>query len=216
MNRLSVYAAVSKGFSPPSIDEVHAGDGNFNKQLQAESGINYETGIKGDIIRNKLSIDAAWYWFRLNNTIVSRRDAAAADWTSYTNIHARFINYEQGTIKYDGNKLTGTSPNVFVCGADVKTSIGIYTNITYSYTDKLPLNDANSFFSDAYNLAFIKLGYDFTIGKKISTDLFISYDKCFNSPYSLGNDLNAAGNRFYNSSSPQNIYAGFTIKFILP
>ena len=248
-NRISVYAAVSKGYSPPSIDEVHAGDGNFNKQLNAETGLNYEAGVKGDIIKNKLSVDASYYYFNLANTIVSRRDANGADyfvntgktkqqgfeiamqyfpvnnsnkftrqiklWANYTNIHARFDNYEQGTSKYDGNKLTGTSPNVFVAGTDINTSIGLYTNLTYSYTDMIPLNDANSFYTTAYNLFFARLGYKVTLNKKIITDLFFSYDKSFNNPYSLGNDLNAAGNRFFNPSSPQNFYGGVKLKFIL-
>ena len=248
-NRISVYAAVSKGYSPPSIDEVHAGDGNFNKQLNAETGLNYEAGVKGDIIKNKLSVDASYYYFNLANTIVSRRDANGADyfvntgktkqqgfeiamqyfpvnnsnkftrqiklWANYTNIHARFDNYEQGTSKYDGNKLTGTSPNVFVAGTDINTSIGLYTNLTYSYTDMIPLNDANSFYTTAYNLFFARLGYKVTLNKKIITDLFFSYDKSFNNPYSLGNDLNAAGNRFFNPSSPQNCYGGVKLKFIL-
>ena len=248
-NRISVYAAVSKGYSPPSIDEVHAGDGNFNKQLNAETGLNYEAGVKGDIIKNKLSVDASYYYFNLANTIVSRRDANGADyfvntgktkqqgfeiamqyfpvnnsnkftrqiklWANYTNIHARFDNYEQGTLKYDGNKLTGTSPNVFVAGTDINTSIGLYTNLTYSYTDMIPLNDANSFYTTGYNLFFARLGYKVTLNKKIITDLFFSYDKSFNNPYSLGNDLNAAGNRFFNPSSPQNFYGGVKLKFIL-
>ena len=247
--RISLYASVSKGYSPPSIDEVHAGDGNFNRQLNAETGLNYEAGVKGDIIKNKLSVDACWYLFKLSNTIVSRRDASGADyyvntgktkqqgfeiavqylpinnstgftrqlkcWANYTNIHARFVNYEQATSKYDGNKLTGTSPNVFVLGADLNTAIGIYTNLTYSYTDKIPLNDANSFYATAYNLFFAKLGYKIGLGKKIMADLFCSYDRSFNTPYSLGNDLNATGNRFFNPSSAQNFYGGVKLKFIL-
>ena len=136
-------------------------------------------------------------------------------WTNYTNIQARFENYEQGTTKYDGNKLTGTPPNVFVAGADINTSIGLYTNLTYSYTDKIPLNDANSFYAAAYNLFFVRIGYKVNPGKKIITDLFFSYDKSFNKPYSLGNDLNAAGNRFFNPSSPQNFYGGVKLKFTL-
>ena len=247
--KLGVFAAVSKGYSPPSIDEVHAGDGNFNKQLKAETAINYEAGIKGDIIRDKLFADISYYIFRLNNTIVSRRDSSGGDyfinagktrqqglevlvnyipvnndnkfirqvkvWASYTNMYARFINYEQGAAKYDGNELTGASPNVIVCGADIRSSIGLYTNLTYSYTDQIPLNDANSFFSTAYNLFFARLGYKTDIGKTIVADIFIAYNRSFNEPYSLGNDLNATGNRYYNPSAPETVSAGIKLKFIL-
>ncbi|MEP7163410.1 MAG: TonB-dependent receptor [Ferruginibacter sp.] len=248
-DRISVYASVSKGYSPPSIDEVHAGDGNFNKQLNAETAMNYEAGIKGDIIKNKLSVDISYYISGLKNTIVSRRDSTGGDyfvnagktkqqgfeaainfmpvknnnrfirqfnvWVNYTNIHARFVNYEQGTSKYDGNKLTGTSPNVFVSGIDLNTAIGVYTNLTYNYTDQIPVNDANSFYANAYNLFFARLGYKVKLNKSITADIFIAYNKSFNEPYNLGNDLNAAGNRYYNPSSPQNMSGGIKLKFLL-
>ncbi|MEO6488936.1 MAG: TonB-dependent receptor [Ferruginibacter sp.] len=243
---VSLYASVSKGYSPPSIDEVHAGDGNFNKALNAEYGINYEAGFKADLFKNKLSIDAAYYLFGLQNTIVSRRDAAGADyfvnagrtnqrgfeiataflpvndntrfltqlkaWINYTNIHARFVHYEQGTAKYDGNKLTGTPPNVFIAGVDLTSTIGLYLNVTYNFTDEIPLNDANSFSAHHYNLFYTKLGFKKAIGKKVTGDIFSAFDHSFNQPFSLGNDLNAAGNRFFNPSSPTNFYGGIRMK----
>ena len=249
LKRYSVYAAASKGYSPPSIDEVHAGDGKFNKQLNAETAMNYEAGVKGDIIPNKLFADISYYVFGLTNTIVNRKDASGGDyfvnagktrqqgfeaavnyyavnnnkkfirkvnvWINYTNIHARFINYKQGILNYDGNKLTGTSPNVFAAGADLNTSTGIYTNLTYSYTDKIPLNDANTFYTSAYNLFYARLGYKVNFNKSIAADIFFACNKSFNTPYSLGNDLNAAGNRFYNPSAPQSISGGVNLKFNL-
>jgi hypothetical protein len=39
----------------------------------------------------------------------------------------------------------------------------------------------------------------------------MSYEKSLNAPFSLGNDLNAAGSRFYNPSSPENLYGGLEI-----
>ena len=246
---MSAYAAVSKGFSPPSIEEVRGGSNIFNKDLNAETGINYEAGIKGDIIKNKFTIDAGIYYFSLQNTIVSRRDSAGGDyfinagstkqygleaassylaidnnnrffrkvkiWCSYTGIRARFDNYQQGAVKYDGNKLTGTVPRLFSAGADVNTASFLYANLTWSYTGTIPLNDANDIFSKPYNLIFIKTGFKKSIFKNINADIFMSYDRSFNTPYSLGNDLNAAANRFYNPSSPENIYAGIQLKFIL-
>lgn len=248
-NRISIYTSVSKGYSPPSIDEVHAGDGIFNKELNAETTINYETGFKADIIKRKLFADISYYLFGLKNTIVSRRDASGGDyfvnagktkqrgfeasvnyipvsnnnkfvrqvniWINYTNIHARFVNYKQGVLIHDGNKLTGTSPNIFVAGADINTSVGLYTNLTCSYTDKIPLNDANSFYSKAYHLLFTRLGYKGNVSKAIVTDIFMSYNRSFNTPYSLGNDLNASANRYFNPSAPQNLSGGILIKFLL-
>ncbi len=233
---VNMYIAVSKGYSPPSIDEIHASDGNFNRSLNAESAINYEAGIKGNIFKEKLWIDVAFYFFNLNHTIVTRRDASGADyyanagttkqsgkeavlnylpvnnnlkfmrqlklWVNYTNLKAKFADYQQGVIKYDGNRLTGSPPNVLVTGTDIVLANGLYANFTYSFTDKIPLNDANTFFAKHYNLLFLKTGLKTKFHKSMEADLFASYEQSFNKPYSLGNDLNAAGNRYFNPSAP--------------
>ena len=245
----SLYASVSQGYSPPTIDEIVPSTGVFNPALAAEKGTNYEAGARGEIIKSKLFVEAAYYLFYLKNTIVTRRDAAGSDyfvntgktnqrglevsvnyypvkssndflrewklWTNYTNIHARFATYGQGSNDYSGKKLTGTPPNVFILGTDIITKPGLYTSLTYSYTDMIPLNDANSFFGTQYNLFFGRVGYKKGLGKRIQGDFYFSFDRSFNEPYSLGNDLNAAGSRFFNPSSPQNFTVGAKFQFSL-
>ena len=244
---ISVYAAVSKGYSVPTIDEVHAGNDIFNTALKPETAINYEAGCKGNVIKNKLWFDAAYYIFSLQNTIVNRRDAGGGDFytnagktkqrgaelsvhylpvnnmqgfiqqlklsSSITSIKANFKNYQQGANKYDGNKLTGTPPNVFVIQADIVSSQKIYSNFSYSYTDHIPLNDANSFYAPSYQLLFAKCGYKTIIGKTTEINFYATAEKSFNNPFSLGNDLNAAGNRFFNPSAPQNFSVGIQCRF---
>ncbi len=245
----SLYATVSKGYSPPTIDEIVPSAGIFNASLEAEKATNYELGFRTEPVKNKLFIDAAWYIFYLNNTIVTRRDASGADyfvntgktkqnglevvvnyypvrsnkgfvqelklWSNYTNINARFKEYKQIASDYSGNKLTGTPPNVFLFGADVVTRQGLYVNITYSYTDILPLNDANTFFAAQYNLLLGRVGYKRRLCKGMEGEIYFSFDRSFNKPYSLGNDLNAAGNRYFNPSAPENYYGGIKLKFNL-
>ncbi len=245
----SLYSTVSKGYSPPTIDEIVPSAGIFNATLDAEKAINYEIGARGEMIKSKLFAEASYYIFYLSNTIVTRRDASGADyfvntgktkqngfeasvnyypvrnvtgflrefkiWINYTSINAKFRTYQQGAVDYSGNKLTGTPPNVFVCGADVNTGISLYANLTYSYTDMLPLNDANTFFATQYNLLFGRIGYKKVLNKIVEAELYFSFDHSFNTPFSLGNDLNAAGNRFFNPSAPENYYGGVKLKFKL-
>jgi iron complex outermembrane receptor protein len=243
---LSLYTSVSKGYSVPGIDEVHAGNDVFNTSLKSEIAINYEAGVKTEFIRNKLWMDLSWYIFSLQNTIVGRRDAAGGDFytnagktrqkglemaiawqpvnkshgffrqvklnTSFTNIEARFRDYQQGVNKFDGNQLTGTPPNVLTAGVDILSAIGLYFNAHYNYTDHTPLNDANSFWGTSYQLLFAKVGYGIPMGL-LDSHIFLSYEKALQNPYSLGNDLNAAGGRFYNPSPPQQFTAGIQLKF---
>lgn len=245
----SLYATVSQGYSPPTIDEIVPSTGVFNAALAAEKSINYELGFRGELVKNKLFIDASYYIFYLKNTIVTRRDLSGADyfvntgntkqngleavvtyypirrnigfirelklWSNYTHINAKFKSYKQITADYSGNKLTGTPPNVFILGADISTKPGLYAHITYSYTDVLPLNDANTFFASQYNLLMGRVGYKKRISKLIEGDIYFSFDHSFNQPYSLGNDLNAAANRFFNPSAPENYFGGVKLKFNL-
>ena len=246
---VTFHAAVSKGFSPPTIEEVRGGNDLFNIALNAETGLNYEAGFKAGLFKSKLWFEATTYLFYLKNTIVSRRDSAGGDyfinagktkqngtelsinflavvrddhffrrvkvWAAYTNIYARFTNYQQGAVKFDGNKITGTAPVVFSGGCDVNTGIKMYANLSYNYTAAIPLNDANTFFGRTGNLGFAKLGYKTNLLKNITADIFVSYERSFNNPYSLGYDLNAAAGRYFNPSSPENMYSGIQIKFIL-
>ena len=245
----SVYATVSKGYSPPTIDEIVPSAGIFNTALEAEKAVNYELGFRSELVKNKLFIDASYYIFYLSNTIVTRRDLSGADyfvntgktkqngfemavnyypirsskgfvqelkmWSNYTNILARFKSYKQGANDYSGNKLTGTPPNVFLIGTDVNTKSGLYANLTYSYTDILPLNDANTFFASQYNLLMGRMGYKRKVCKLLEGEIYFSFDRSFNTPYSLGNDLNAAANRYFNPSAPENYYGGIKLKFNL-
>ncbi len=243
----SFYAAVSKGYSVPGIDEVHAGNDVFNAALKSEIAINYEVGAKTEIIRNKLWMDLSWYIFNLKNTIVGRRDSAGGDFYtnagktrqqglelsiafhpvnksngllrqlringSFTNVNARFRDYQQGAIKFDGNQLTGTSPNIFTAGVQLVSANGVYFDANYNYTDHVPLNDANNSWGTSYQLLFLKWGYHLAMGPSVESHFFLSYEKALQDPYSLGNDLNAAAGRFYNPSAPQQFAAGIQIKF---
>jgi iron complex outermembrane receptor protein len=41
---------------------------------------------------------------------------------------------------------------------------------------------------------------------------FLSIDNLLNTFYSLGNDINAAGRRYYNPSSPRSYMAGISVQ----
>lgn len=239
--RYSFYASVGNGYSPPSIDEVHASDGVFNINLRAEEGTCYEAGMKMNALKSRLQANVSAYYFLLNDAIVSRRDSSDADYyvnagkarqrglevgiqyfpvilqrgfvrmlslrLTYTHIHARFLNYQQGTAKFDGNAVTGIPANVFVFGADLHTRGGFGLSSVYSYTGSIHLNDANTVIGKHYNLLLIKASYR-PIRQNFRPEVFVAFEKTFNEPYSLGNDLNAAGSRFFNPSAPERFSAG--------
>jgi iron complex outermembrane receptor protein len=74
---MSVHASLSRGFSPPTLAEIRPSTTVFNPTLQPETGTNFEAGWRGS--RGPLRWDMSAYHFRLNETIVVRRDEDGAD-----------------------------------------------------------------------------------------------------------------------------------------
>jgi iron complex outermembrane receptor protein len=135
-------------------------------------------------------------------------------WTSYTYNHYRFREYIQDQSDFSGNKLTGTPPTVNTAGLDVMIKQKIYFNVTSNYVDHIPLNDANSVYAAEYFLLGGRLGFRGPIIKRNPMDVFLGVDNALNKQYSLGNDLNAVGGRYFNAAPNINFYAGLKLTLI--
>ena len=243
---VSLYLLGARGFSPPTLAEVRPSDRNYYGNLSAEYGWNYETGIKGELMDHRLHFDVAAYFFRLQNAIVRRSNAAGAEyfvnagstkqngmeayvvynlladknrwvtniriWSSYCYQPYRFTDYQQSGVNYSGNRLTGVPSNSWVSGMDIETGDGIYANASLNSTGSLPLTDANDVYADAYRLLQLKIGYRGRYADK-KWDVFAGADNLLNQRYSLGNDINAAGKRYYNPAAGINVFAGIWYQF---
>jgi iron complex outermembrane receptor protein len=133
---------------------------------------------------------------------------------NYTYQDFRFRNYQQNNDDFSGNWLTGAPPHILVTGLDISTRWGVYWHSTYHFTDRIPLNDANTFFAAGYRLLSSRLGYKILINNKLNLDFWLGINNALNENYSLGNDLNAVGNRFFNPAAPRNFFGGLQIKWI--
>lgn len=120
----------------------------------------------------------------------------------------KFRNYQNGDMDYSGNRLTGVPDRVVVSSAYLTfpSSFGLF--IQHNHTSKIPINDTNLEFSDNYNLVQIKFNWRKQITTKSKVELFISVDNLLNEKYSLGNDLNAFGGRYYNAAPFRNFFGG--------
>lgn len=77
---VSLYGIAAKGFSPPTLAEVHPQDRIFHSELQPEYGWNYEGGFKGVLLNDRLQFDAAFYDFELKDAIVIRINSVGAQY----------------------------------------------------------------------------------------------------------------------------------------
>lgn len=135
--------------------------------------------------------------------------------TAYTYHHFRFKDYVKRkgneNVDYSGNELTGTAPNVVVSTFDFESHRGFSFHFTHNFTDKIPLNDANTVYGDRYHLITVTAGCRKVLWKKHEIYLFVGVDNLLDQKYSLGNDLNAYGRRYYNPAPERNYYGGIKV-----
>jgi iron complex outermembrane receptor protein len=132
-------------------------------------------------------------------------------WISYTWNDFTYDEFKQLTNDYSGKRLPGVAKNTIAAGVDVLSTHGVYINITYNYSDPMFLNDANSEAAASYNLLGARAGWKKDWGKKKKLEIFAGIDNAFDVTYSLGNDFNAAGGRYYNAAARQNFYTGISL-----
>jgi iron complex outermembrane recepter protein len=127
---------------------------------------------------------------------------------SSTYAHFKFRDYIVGTANYSGNTITGVPGHIFVSSILLEVKNSAYIFVQHNYTEEIPLNDANSVFADHYNLVQLKTGYTFNFKHRVKFEVYAGIDNLLNERYSLGNDLNAVGNRYFNAAPVRNYFAG--------
>jgi iron complex outermembrane receptor protein len=137
-------------------------------------------------------------------------------WLSHTWHHFHYKDFKQLDNDYSGNQLPAEPPHAISAGLDIAARNGLFGNVTYYYSDKIALNDANTAYANAYHLLGAKVGYEKTIRQKYTIQFFAGADNIFNQQYSLGNDINGFGGRYYNAAAGRNYYAGVKAVLISP
>ncbi|MBE8720511.1 TonB-dependent receptor [Sphingobacterium sp. Ka21] len=79
-NQVALRASISRGYSAPTIAEVRPSDITINTELDAETGTNYETGIRWNTQNRRFVADIALYDYRMNNGIVRQVRENDADY----------------------------------------------------------------------------------------------------------------------------------------
>jgi len=124
----------------------------------------------------------------------------------------QFTNYTEGTDDYSGNHLTGVPKYINATVLVAQTNMGAYLNVIFNNVSSLPLDDANDAFAKPYHLLQSKIGYQHAL-KNFEYNIFLMIDNLLNETYSLGNDINAYGGRFYNPAPRRNVTVGAAIRF---
>jgi iron complex outermembrane receptor protein len=137
--------------------------------------------------------------------------------TWYRFVFLEYIRVANGeNTDFSDNDLTGTpdlSLNLWLTARILKN---IQADLNYQHVSVIPLNDANTVFSDKVNLLQLNVQWTLAINNTLSLAVFGGVDNLLNRSYSLGNDLNAFGNRYFNPAAERNYFGGVRILFNQP
>ncbi|UOG76360.1 TonB-dependent receptor [Hymenobacter tibetensis] len=185
-------------------------------QLFANSGTTRQRGIEAAL--------SGWLWQTASDAaaVASANTAGPAPtaagpyglrlWASYAYNHYRFGRYESGGNDFSGNRLTGTAPHTLSAGFDFSERLGFYLSPTLNHQARLPLNDANTVEAAGYWTFAARGGWRRTAAAvgldRLELDIFAGVENATDRRYSLGNDLNAFGNRYFQPAPGRNYYGG--------
>ncbi|WP_449437837.1 hypothetical protein [Pedobacter steynii] len=131
--------------------------------------------------------------------------------SSYTYSHFKFDQYFDKANNFSGNDLTGVPKMTIVSSTDLQLAQGFSVFLQHNYTSSIPLNDANTVYAKKYHLIQASIGKKGLKLANVPFELYIGADNLLNQKYSLGNDLNALGGRYFNASATRNFYGGLLI-----
>ena len=174
---------------------------------QNEAGQEYFVNA-GETVQKGFEILLESKSFDLKNDFISRLGFRFAG----SFYQFKFENYKQNAQDFSGNDLTGVP----------KTSISFLINFTFFkslsvdyshfYTSKLPLNDANSVWSEPSLVGNIQFRFPLMIDKT-KLNLSLMLQNLYNTDYVSGFDINAFGNRYYNPAAKRNFIFGVEAQF---
>ncbi|MET4139216.1 TonB-dependent receptor [Pedobacter sp. UYP1] len=207
-----------------------------------ETGIRYQTEnrrvsldlnsfyyqLKNAIVR-RLNENATEFFINAGGTKQWGLEASASAWlilpnknttirglsinSAYTLSRFKFDHYLDRTIDLSGKDLTGVPKNVIVTSIDLQLPKGFYIFLQHNYTSRIPLTDANTIYARDYHLIQSKIGWKELHIANTQVEIFAGADNLLNQNYSLGNDLNAAGGRYFNPAATRSFYGGLNINF---
>lgn len=240
---LSAFGSISGGYSPPTVQElvtIYEDPAANLSPLEAETGTNYELGLKGQ--KSLFYYEIVAYRLDMNNAIVRAinsnereyfRNAGKAKQSGLEilgkyqkslgqKLHLdalvsadlknyEYIEFSDGEDIFDGNKIPSVPNQTFTIGLDLAHISGMYFHNNLNVVGDIPLNDENTVYAEKFSLYNARLGWKKAFNSFI-INVYTGGNNLLNADYSLGNDINAFGNRFYNPAATRNWNGGFSLE----
>ena len=165
----------------------------------------------GETLHQGIEISVNYNW--QINKIFALNPYAAASIGEY-----KFEKFNNFGTDFSGNKLTGIPANTANAGLTLNGSFGWYLSGDFRFVDKIPLNDSNANFTDAYRIVDFKTGYKFEIFQNLNANLAAGINNVTDERYASLILPNATGvgnaaPRFYYPGLPVNYYGSFSVAY---
>ncbi len=134
-------------------------------------------------------------------------------WLNYTYHYFRYNQFKQVDNEYSGNALPGVAPHTISSGFLIGLLKGLNVSINYIFSDRIAVNDANSVYASSYHLLGARIEYNLIAGKQLSFRLSGGAENLLDEKYSLGNDINGFGGRYFNAAPRRNFYTGISMQW---
>ena len=245
LNNNSIFANISHGFSSPNIDETLDENGIVNPDIKPESGWNYELGVIGTTKNKIISYSLNLYYMDIRNLLVAQRTSfdtftgVNAGRTSHPGLETTinipilisqkvnitsssnfskywyiFKDFNNRGNDYSTNKLTGVPGHTLF--SKIKVDLKNYLlQFSFQNIGEIPMNDANTLFTDSYSLFDLKISRRLYLkGKEVN--LSSGINNLLDKRYASGVVINARGfggrdPRYYYPGLPRNYFISLNI-----
>jgi iron complex outermembrane recepter protein len=129
--------------------------------------------------------------------------------SAYSFNNFRFTDYVDREIDYSGMKIPGVPDHMLNAGITLSFTGGFYTTTEFNLVGKMPMNDLNSRFTQAYHLLNARLGYKKDLGKW-SLDVFGAVNNLTDQHYASMVLVNAPS---FGNALPRYYYPGLPVNF---
>lgn len=123
-----------------------------------------------------------------------------------------FKNYQKNSIDFTGNQLTGVPSTSLQSLLNLELFQLLKIDILHFYNSSTPLNDANSVIAKPSFVGNISVAYPLKLNI-FEGEIKLNIQNMYNTNYSLGYDINAFGNRYYNPAAKRNFMIGMNFRF---
>ncbi len=160
---------------------------------------------------NQPGLEASIQWQPLG--VRQERRAHVSAKSVYAYQPYRFRSYVADGVDVSGNALTGVPEQTALFLLDGTLDGRWQLQFTAQHNASIPLNNANTLRARAFWVFHIRSSYRFSI-HRATMEIVAGIDNALDRTYSLGDDINAAGDRYFNVAPGRQYYAG--LKFTRP